>query len=184
VINVVAIFLGIAGGLATGGSLQGVKQIQRLRWTWVVLVALVVRLATVLTPLRSVEGVQYVYAAVFLILVVWIVLNVSNLGGLWIIAVGAALNLLVILANGGRMPVATSVAMVRPDVAVYTAMTSSTNLNLLGDWISLPVISPGSFLWGAYSPGDLVLAAGILVTAFMLTRRQERPSETPGRIVG
>lgn len=182
-INVIAIFLGIAGGLATGGSLQGLQQVQRLRWIWVVLVAVAVRLVTVLTPLRSIEGVQYVYAAVFVILVAWIVLNITRLSGLWIIAVGAALNLVVILANGGRMPVASSVAPVRPGIAVYTAMSSSTNLNWLGDWIGLPVISPSSPLWGAYSPGDLVLGAGILVTAFMLTRPHERPAETTGRIV-
>jgi Family of unknown function (DUF5317) len=181
-INLVAIFLGIAAGLATGGSLQGLQQIQRLRWIWVVLIALAVRLAVVLPPLRGVEGVQYIYAASFAVLVAWIVWNVTRLRGLWIVAIGATLNLLVIVSNGGRMPVANSVTPVR-GVAVYTTMSSSTNLNWLGDWITLPVISPGSLLGGVYSPGDVILGVGILVTAFMLTRAQERPAETPGRIV-
>jgi hypothetical protein len=78
------------------------------------------------------------------------------------------LNLVVILANGARMPVAPALAGVlvqRGHVGQYVLMSSNTNLNWLADWIGFP--SP---LRGAYSPGDLLIAVGIGVVTFLVVR--------------
>ena len=80
--------------------------------------------------------------------------------GLVLVAAGGALNLLVIVANGGRMP-----ADVRgrpsydgyipsPDYPGYVPMTGRTRLRFLGDWIGV-----GRRL---FSPGDLCIFAGAL----------------------
>jgi hypothetical protein len=52
-------------------------------------------------------------------------------------------------------------------------MGSNTNLNWLADWIT---VSGPVGIRGAYSPGDLVVAAGIGVVAFFATRQQAPPT--------
>jgi hypothetical protein len=93
-----------------------------------------------------------------------------------VVGLGAALNLLVVVANGGRMPVAPALAGVlvqRGHVGQYVLMGSNTNLNWLADWIT---VSGPVGIRGAYSPGDLVVAVGIGVVAFFATRQQAPPT--------
>ena len=77
------------------------------------------------------------------------------------------------IANGGRMPVATELAgslVRRGTVGQYVVMSSDTHLNLLGDWIALYPVPE------AYSPGDVLIALGLAITVFIATA-------TPARIV-
>jgi hypothetical protein len=104
-----AFVIGLAAGIATGGKVGNVANL-RLRWPWVVLAALVVREVAVLSPLSRVDGVQYVYVAALIALVAWTAWHSTRLRGAWIVAIGAALNLVVVIANGARMPVATELA--------------------------------------------------------------------------
>ena len=173
--------LGVILGLATGGRLGNVARL-RLRWPWLVVVAFVIREATVLTPLRNVEGIQYVYAASFAALLAWILWHVNRVPGLWLGAAGSALNLVVIAANNGRMPVAPEVAgslVQRGHVGQYTLMGSGTHFNWLADWIVLP----GPFTLGVYSPGDLIVAVGTVVVIVLVMRLKTEPEETSRRIV-
>jgi hypothetical protein len=77
------------------------------------------------------------------------------------------MNLIVILGNGARMPVASGLAgslLERGHVGQYVVMGPDTNLNWLADWIGFP--------WpvkGAYSPGDLVIAVGIGIVVLLGT---------------
>lgn len=171
------VVVGLIAGLATGGSLDNFARL-RVRWVWVAVAALVVREASVITPLRNVTGIQYVYTLSLAVLVVWCVWNVRRLRGLLILTVGAALNLTVVVANGGRMPVAARAASIHGNVGQYTVMTGSTHLNWLGDWIGLPAHL------GVYSPGDVIVAAGVLVVAALASHERRTPIETPTRIVG
>src|ERR1700682_5433497 len=59
---IAAIGLGLIVGFATHGSLDNLARLH-FRWPWLVVAVLGVRAAAVLTPLRGVEGVQYMYAA-------------------------------------------------------------------------------------------------------------------------
>ena len=139
----------------------------RLRWPWLVVLALIVREAVALTPLGRVDALRYVYAIFVAVLIGWTVWHVKRLPGVWIVTIGAAANLLVILANDFRMPVAPASAAGLAGVGhtgQYVIMDSSTRLIWLGDWISVP-----SWLGGAYSPGDIVVALGTGVVAFFLT---------------
>lgn len=163
---------GIAGGLLTGGRLGNLARL-RFRWPWLVVAVLVIRVAVVLPPLNRFEASRYVYAAALAAIVAWASWHGTRLAGMWLVSLGAALNLLVILANGVRMPVAPefAAALIRHDhIGQYTIMGSSTNLNPLGDWISL-YPSPE-----VYSVGDVFVALGLAIALFVSTA-------TPPRIV-
>ncbi len=179
----VALLIGLLGGITTGGKLGNVAHLN-IRWPWLVVAALVVREAAVLSPLSGVEGVQYAYVAALAALVAWTAWHGSRLRGAWIVAIGAAMKLLVVIANGARMPVAPALAgrlVDRGHIGQYAVMGSGTNLGWLGDWIGVP--GP---LGGAYSPGDVVVAVGIAAVAFFATRQgpaaATKLDETSGRI--
>jgi Family of unknown function (DUF5317) len=175
-----ALALGLAIGIVTGGKLGNTANL-RFRWPWFVLAALVIREALILSPLSRIEGMQYVYAAVLAALIAWTVWHIDRIRGVWIVAMGALLNLVVVLVNGARMPVAHAFAgsLVQSGHAgQYVIMSSSTNLNWLADWIGVRGV--------AYSPGDVVVAIGIAIVAFFATRQSPAPTTkldaTSGRI--
>jgi hypothetical protein len=176
----VSIALGIIGGLAIHGRLDHLARLT-FRWPWLVVAALVVREAAVLTPLRNIDGIQYVYAASLAVLVGWTLWHINRIRGIWLVAIGSALNLVVIAANGGRMPVAPELAgslIQRGHLGQYTLMGSATHLNWLADWIALRGGPPE-----AYSPGDLVVALGIAVVIALAMRSETGLGETSRRIV-
>jgi hypothetical protein len=172
VLVLVPLVAGLVIGVAAGGKLANLAHM-RFRWPWFVLAVLVIREAVVLRPLNEIEGVQYVYAAALAALVGWTGWHIKRLPGVWVVSVGAAMNLIVILANGARMPVAPALAGVlvqRGHLGQYVLMGPGTNLNWLADWIGFP--------WpvrGAYSPGDLVIAVGIGIVVLFATLPQPRP---------
>lgn len=176
----VAIAVGVIVGLAMHGSLENLARI-RFRWPWLVVAALIVREATVLTPLRNVDGIQYVYAASLATLVGWTLWHAHRVRGILVVAAGSALNLVVIAANRGRMPVALEAAgplVQRGHLGQYTLMGSGTHLNWMADWIVLR--------WGpleAYSPGDLIVAVGIALVIVLAMRTRTRLADTERRIV-
>ncbi|TMD90573.1 MAG: hypothetical protein E6I73_07315 [Chloroflexi bacterium] len=179
----VPLALGLVIGAAAGGKIGNLADL-KFRWPWFVLAVLVIREAVLLTPLNQVDGVQYVYAAALAALVAWTALHVKRLPGVWIVTLGAAMNLIVIIANGARMPVAPALATTllhRGHLGQYMLMGSGTNLNWLADWIGFP--------WpvrGAYSPGDLVIALGIGIVVLLATvhrpEARTKLDETSSRI--
>jgi Family of unknown function (DUF5317) len=165
-IFLVEIVLGAAFGLLTGGRIENLAKLQ-FRWPWLILAALIVRVAILLTPLNSVEGAQYVYLLALVAIVAWTNWHWRRIRGIWLVSLGATLNVLVIAANGARMPVARELAgtlLHRGTVGQYTLMGANTNLNLLGDWIRL-YPAPG-----AYSLGDVIIALGLAIVVFLAVR--------------
>jgi len=161
-----AIVLGVAFGLLTGGRLTNLGKV-RFRWPWVVLGVIVVRFLVLATPLNAVEGAQYLYVLALAAIVAWTAWHVRRLRGIWLISLGALLNLIVILANGGRMPVAPELAGSmggRATLGQYTVMGSHTNLNFLGDWIRLGPAPE------AYSLGDVLIGVGLAIVVFLAIR--------------
>jgi len=178
-----ALVFGLVAGVLTGGKLANVGNLS-FRWPWFVIAALVVREATVYSPLARIEGVQYVYAAALAMLVAWTAWHIQRVRAVWIVAVGALMNLIVVVTNSARMPVAPALAgslVQRGHVGQYVVMGPATNLNWLADWIGVP-----GALGGAYSPGDAVVAVGIAAVAFLATRQRDAATtkldETSGRI--
>jgi len=112
----------------------------------------------------------------------------SNLAlpGMRLVAVGLVLNLAVIAANGGRMPVSAAAlrdvglghlvpALARGAVPTHTLMGESTRLAFLGDVFRLP---PPYWRPCAFSLGDAVLAVGafLLIQGLMGAGRARRSS--------
>lgn len=161
----VAIALGLAFGLITGGKLSNLATL-KFRWPWLILAAVVVRAAVLATPLNRVDAARFVYVLAVLAIVGWTVVHFKRLRGIWLVTAGTVVNLVVILANGARMPVAPELAptLVRHgQIGQYEVMGPQTNLNLLGDWIAL---GPA----GAYSPGDVLIAIGLAIVVFLAVR--------------
>ena len=91
----------------------------------------------------------------------------AHLPGARLALLGAALNFIVILSNGYKMPVTPRMfAWITPETftqstqsLTHQVLTSATRLPFLADIIVLP---PGLPLAGIYSIGDLLLYAGIV----------------------
>ena len=161
----VPLVLALVIGALSGGRIGDLANL-RFRWPWFVVMVLVIREAVLLRPLNGIDGVQYVYAAALAGLVAWTAWHVRHVPGVWVVTVGAATNLIVVLANGARMPVAPELAgalVNRGHLAQYTLMGPDTNLNGLGDWIGFPWPVPG-----AYSPGDILIALGIGIVVILV----------------
>lgn len=162
----IALLVGVVLGLITGGNIDNFARL-KFRWPVVVLVAVVVREVVLLTPVGRIEGAQYVYVLALAAIVAWTILHFDRLPGIWLVTAGGLANLTVILANGGRMPVAAELAgalLHRGHIGQYTLLGAGTNLNFLADWISIGPIPE------AYSPGDLLIGVGIAVVVFFGVR--------------
>ncbi len=172
-----AIVAGLLLGIAGGGILSNLARL-KFRWPWVLLAAVLVREVVVFSPLSRIDGAQYVYVVSLGVIVLWTVWHLKSLPGVWLVTAGGLLNLIVVVANAGRMPVAPDLARTelggaliqRGHIGQYTLMGPDTHLNVLGDWISLHPLPT------AFSPGDLLIAAGIALVILLATRRQ-RESE-------
>jgi len=119
------------------------------------------------------------YMCSLLMLLAFLGLN-WKVAGVPVLLAGLLLNLVVIGANGGRMPanpqalIATGQAdraelLVQEGAAANVVlMSDKTHLNLLGDYIVLPFL--GS-LGSAYSVGDLVALAGEALLVYGMVRK-------------
>jgi Family of unknown function (DUF5317) len=130
----------------------------------------------VFTPLSRVEGAQYVYAASLALIVLWTAWHLRLLPGIWLVTVGGALNLLVVLANNGRMPVDPTLAsqqlggilIERGHMGQYTVLGPESHLGFLGDWLSFGLVPE------AYSPGDVLIAMGIALVVLIGLHHEPR----------
>jgi Family of unknown function (DUF5317) len=164
----VPLAIGAVAGLVAGGRMQNWLD-SPIRWPGLVIGALLIREAVALTPLSRLDSLRFVYALFLAVLLGWTAWHLKRMPGIWIVGIGAVMNLTVTLANDFRMPVAPAGAgrlVQLGHLGQYVLMDSSTRLAWLGDWIVLP-----GWLGGAYSPGDVVVGAGAGVVAFMLTAR-------------
>lgn len=187
-IILVPVVAGIALGLALGGRLGNWSNLH-LRWPWVVVVALLIRIFAAGTDVGGIDWVRYVYVAGLAVLIGWTLWNVDRLFGIWLVSLGSATNLVVIIANDFRMPAAvssTSRLAQAGQHGQYVFMDAGTRLNWLADWIVVP-----GWYGGVFSPGDVLIGLGLGVVAFAITRfpasatkldvPQTNPQTTEGR---
>lgn len=167
--------LGLLGGLALGGSLAPLGRV-RLRWSLVVPIALVIKELGIWGPMASVGAGPWLYVVSALALFAWLLYHRRELPWDWIIAAGMALNLVVVLANAGHMPVRVALAHRGPPQLLelgswgqYVLEGPQTRLSWLDDTIGLPGLLGRAFPQ-AYSAGDLIAALGLLVTLLLITR--------------
>jgi len=171
--------------LLRGGKLVNLGTL-RFRVGWLAFVALLLQVLVVYLPFGN-TGTEWSTQSLLLVgsyaLLIGVVVANRELPGLWILGVGLALNLAVMIANGGFMPVAEETLRRAGLLHLATSTESGarllsskdillpreeTRLWFLGDVFSLP--AP---LSTAYSIGDILLAIG----AFILFQRGTMPRQ-------
>jgi len=141
----------------------------------------VLRELLVRSPLGATWATPAIFVGSLVLLLAWTLWHHDELPGIWLVALGLALNLLVAIVNGGRMPVAAAAASLGPPqlrsqgvFAEYAVVRPGTRLGWLGDWILLPP-PLGRLFPQAYSPGDLVSFVGLAVVLLLATRPRRSP---------
>ena len=148
-----------------------------LRAPWLALVALVLQVPLLRAPsgpTQQVVAVQAVFLLSHLLLLSFVWLN-RRLVGIQIVGLGVLCNLAVILTNGGFMPITPeTLVRINPGSTLdhwtvgfhygnskdVILLAQDTNLWVLSDILVLPPPFP----WPtAFSAGDLLIAAGIIV---------------------
>jgi hypothetical protein len=156
-------------GLFRKGNLRAFSQLN-LKWGWVFPLLLIVQL-TVFTLQNNSEFLGQlsgsIYILVYIIGLLFLLLNRKN-PGFVLIFIGVFLNFLVMVVNGGRMPVSVeSAAVLDPSYiealkeslyAKHTMLTSTTHLGFLGDVIPISDPYPRTQI---ISIGDIIMNIGI-----------------------
>jgi len=169
-VYVAILSLGVA--LARGGSLLALGEV-RIRFGFVLLFALILKVAVYSTAGAQLLGTspwgRIGHLVVNLVLLAVVFAN-RDLPGFSIIGLGILLNFLVILANGGSMPVSiagaqrlgypTDPTLFHQQYGVAVVLQSEgVRLWFLGDIIVLPSFLPAKVI----SIGDLILAIGAFI---------------------
>lgn len=162
----------IAAGILIGRSLGGrVRNLEHVRFVWwqLALAGLAVQLLLFSDPIQErVGGTGAPIYVVSTVAVLVALLRNVRLPGLAVIAVGAVLNLLPILANGGYMPSSSEVwqqltGVAAVPVSFYSNVTligPDTWFPFLGDIFMFPRPLP---MATAFSVGDAVIAVGAII---------------------
>lgn len=154
-------------GVLTGWLLRGdIRRIGAIRVRWWPLLALAVAIRVLGGALGDLAVPAYLVAFGSVLAVA--VANAS-LPGMPFIALGAALNLLVVGLNGGMPvdPAAVEVAAARMPVGrLHVPLTAATVLPVLADRIPMAVFA------NVYSVGDVALAAGGFMVPLGVIRRR------------
>ena len=167
-----ALVVGVVVGLAAGGR---VERLGRLTFRWVPLAAVGI-LAQVLlfsTPAGAAMGglAPILYVASTAAVLAFVVRNASIVG-LPLVALGAASNLLAIVANGGYMPAGADAlaALGRAPATGYSnsALVADASLRPLTDVFAMPGGIPFA---NVFSVGDVLIGVGIAVAVVAAMRR-------------
>ena len=160
-----AIPIGLLAGLLLRGRPAGLETL-RIEGGIVILAALVIQALLFSTRLGTALGDEpatILYVGSTLAVLVVLLGNVRT-PGVWFAVAGSALNLIAILANGGRMPASAEAYAVLgwtiPDTFANVAHPVEPALPWLTDVVPLPAWLPFT---NVVSVGDLLIGAGIAV---------------------
>ena len=173
-----AIPVGIVAGFLLGGRLDRLSD-RRLRWAWLAVAGLVAQLLLFADPIATSVGdlgapIYVLSTAAVLVAVVrnW------RIPGMWLVAVGAASNLLAIVANGGVMPASPEAVSALEPVGgegfSNSVVIADPALRPLTDIFALPPWLPFA---NVFSIGDVLIGVGIAVVIALAMRRDARPAE-------
>jgi hypothetical protein len=169
------LILVIVVALLRGGSLLNIAAV-KLRWLPLVIAGFALQLL-IFTPFARSPLVAFatlpIYVLSLALVAIWVAAN-WRIPGMALIAIGLALNVAVIAANGGHMPVLPEGARLAGQYEALAADDPSTSkhllmepdqvqLWLLSDIIVIPHGVPGA---SVLSVGDLVLTAGIAILCY------------------
>lgn len=152
-----------------GGRLSALAEV-RFRWRWTLVYALGLQgFVMLLRDSAPPEMLGGIHVASYLLAGLFLVTNWA-VPGVWVIALGGAMNLTAIAANGGVMPadpraLAAARLLEAPRGFANSAPLPDPNLSFLGDVFAIPPPFP---LHNVFSPGDVVIALGLAVALHRL----------------
>jgi predicted MFS family arabinose efflux permease len=160
------------------GRLAALAEV-RLRGVWLLLAAMAIQLLVfTIAPGPRTTARSVAYVGSYALAMAFVILN-RRVPGLWVIWIGAGMNLLVIAANGGVMPAAEQ-ALIAADMPVSAPRFFSNSVALpdpklpfLGDIFAIPSSWP---LSNVFSAGDVCIAVGAVVMIHRLTGSRLTPS--------
>ncbi|MBO8171350.1 MAG: DUF5317 domain-containing protein [Bacillaceae bacterium] len=178
------IILAVVIALLRGGTFKGFDEIKFRHGIWIVLL-FVIQLILFIVAAYNETVASWIpfWVIVFYIFLLFLGWQNRHVPGFNLMLLGILLNMIVMLVNGGKMPVSVeAVAMVKPETMdlltsgaaiKHTPMNDETNLWFLGDII--PLVSPYPNQ-KVISLGDVILNVGgfIFVWKTMLKHRRKR----------
>jgi len=183
----VLLLYSIAAGLVVGRLVGGrVRNLERVSFAWwqLALAGLLVQLLLFADPIQERMGAEgpVIYVLSTLAVLAALLRNL-RLPGLAIIAAGALLNLIPVLANGGHMP-SSPEAWLELTGAAVLPVTHFSNVALIGPDTLFPFLGD-VFVFPrplpmatAFSVGDAVIALGAVIFLVIAMRRPGGPRVT------
>jgi hypothetical protein len=179
------IILSFIVALCRKGNLQAFSTL-KLKWGWIFPVFLIIQLSVYflqnsIETLGQLSG--YIFMTIYILGMVFLYVNRDN-KGFTVILIGVFLNFIVMLLNGGRMPVSAEAAAVLDPVFLeilkeelygkHTLLTESTKLGFLGDIIPLSSPYPKTQV---ISIGDVVMNIGgfQFIQYLMVHKNRKKP---------
>lgn len=152
------------------------------RWRWPLLIWAVLAFQAVVIEIdipHAAAATLHVLTYVAAIGFIWINRQVL---GLWVVAVGAALNGLVIALNGGTLPMdpgaAKAAGLVLDGTFENSGIVENPVLPWLGDYFAWPAPRPFA---NTFSLGDVLIVVGVGVVAWAGSRRIGAPAPERAR---
>jgi hypothetical protein len=168
-----ALVVGFVVGALLGGRPAGLARLE-FRWPWLIIGGLLVQVVLFTDQVASMVGSLGVplYVGSTALVFAGVLRNI-DIGGMKIVALGAASNLAAIVANGGYMPAgrAAMEALGKTDPTIYSnsAFVEHPALEPLTDIFALPAWVPFANI---FSVGDILIAAGVAVVIVAAMRGQ------------
>jgi len=171
-----AVVAGLLAGLTRAWIRKRTYQTRSLKYLWLVTVGVLPQLAAFFIPVvRDLLPLTLVKIFLFLSFLFLLAFILGNLGqpGMWMLGIGLGCNFLVILVNGGLMPISPhTVQQIYPQAApeyILPGMRLGWSKDIIVPevntrfiWLTDRFITPS--LWDtqyAYSVGDVIIAFGI-----------------------
>jgi hypothetical protein len=165
------LLVSIAVGLIRRGSIKNLAKLP-LKNIELIFVSFVIRYIPLLAKGRLSEiAVRYNLLIIIAAygMLVFVIASNFHIKNMWLVGMGVLLNFLVIVANGGKMPVSISAVEIAhlydlkpllfdPGYIYHTAVDSATRLKYLADIIPLPPPYPKPRV---FSVGDLAMGIGM-----------------------
>lgn len=144
-----------------GGKLARLAEI-RFRAAWTAIAAILVQVVVISVVPGGWPALHTGLHGLSYLLLAWFVVANRRLAGMWVLAIGGALNAIAIAANGGVMP-ASEAALARAGLAAQTTDFSNSvavahpHLLFLGDIFAVPASWP---VHNVFSAGDVLIVLG------------------------
>ncbi len=167
----------LAVGKVRGGKIKNIEQIELKAW-YLFILGFILEFASVYFSSRNVPYVSelineyfiFIHAASYILISIALILN-FNFKSMILIFIGTIMNFIVIIVNGGKMPVSAEglkaaglheylKMLIDGKVITHTIIDKTTKLPILGDIITIPNPYP---LPKLLSIGDIFLAIGIFL---------------------